>query len=310
MAIAGDYRPIYTHDMQNLLATCRQKVRRVDWRAWVIVGVTAAVLLATAFVYWEGWGLNPATHFGAVFASWVSGVALFAVAGSLIAFVSLARPERESFDSRARILFRRQTGRHIDYIVGRIGKTLEHYAESTMLKVTIRSFNASERKFRVSATSEIVVRSYIDDVETTYTSNLVREEVTPCPAGGEPNRLVFARVAGEPVGSSEEFASTVSRPISCRIEPDCSCDVESLMEFWIRADDEPNTHVPSRYTQSLTLLFENWVPAEHQVAIKVSVDGGTTWIDEQLPHGKSKKILELKDLAPGKEVFDYRILAI
>jgi hypothetical protein len=76
----------------------------------VVLGALAVTLVATATIYILGIGLDPATHFGAVFAGWVSGVALFVVLGVVVAVVSLEPPEKESFDSRARILFRRQTG--------------------------------------------------------------------------------------------------------------------------------------------------------------------------------------------------------
>jgi hypothetical protein len=96
--------------LPKLLKSLAGIFRRVDWRAWVVLGALAVTLVATATIYILGIGLDPATHFGAVFAGWVSGVALFVVLGVVVAVVSLEPPEKESFDSRARILFRRQTG--------------------------------------------------------------------------------------------------------------------------------------------------------------------------------------------------------
>src|SRR5437588_7652008 len=100
-------------------------IRRLDWRVWAVIAASTASIIATGFVYWMRWGLDPSTHFGAVFASWVGGVALFVIAGAVVALVSLARPEMESFDARARILFRRQTGKHIDYLIQRMQTVLE-----------------------------------------------------------------------------------------------------------------------------------------------------------------------------------------
>jgi hypothetical protein len=282
-------------------------VRKIDWRVWAVIVAGGATIVATVIVYWLGLGLNPATHFGAVFASWVGGVALFLIAGSVVALVSLSRPEAEPFDARARILFRRQSGKHVDYIVDKIKEVLEHYAEGTSLKISVRAYNAAEKKFRVSAQSTVRVRSYLDDIETTYVSLLSRNNVCAPPPGGEPNRLVYARVAGNPACAADEFAGSIERPISCRIERNGECEVASLFEYWIAADDEPNTHTTRRYTQALTLEIENVMGAGQALGVKLTIDG-TNWVTEHLPPGISKQVLELKDIKPGVSVFDYRLI--
>ena len=92
-----------------------------DWRfkaifcAWLV-----SVLLTLAIAFW-GYNFDlDAPFWASVFTSWVAGVTLFTVVGGVVAGVSLVLPEKESFDTRARILFRRQSGLHIDYIVLRI----------------------------------------------------------------------------------------------------------------------------------------------------------------------------------------------
>lgn len=290
------------------MEAAKSLIRSLDWRAWAVVAASVTALFSTAFVYWLGWGLDPATHFGAIFAGWVAGVALFIIAGSVVALVSLSRPEFEEFDTRARILFRRQTGKHVDYIVDKIKEVLEHYAERTVLKITVRSYNAAEKKFRVTATSTVVVRSYLDDIETTYMSLLTRNKVCAPPHGGEPNRLVFARIDGVPVGEVQEFTDSIERPINCRIERNGVCEVTNLLEFWVLAEDEPNTHTTRRYTQSLTLEFENLLVAGTPLEVKLTTDG-TNWLPDQLPPGRSKQVLELKDIKPGVQCFDYRLLS-
>src|SRR5262249_11207225 len=176
-----------------------------NWRVWGIVAAAVLCVLATAAVYYLGYGLDPVTHFGAVFAAWVGGLILFLVAGSVVAIVSLAAPENESFDARARILFRRQTGKHIDYIVSKIKEALEHYAEVTENTVLIKAFDAPTKRYLVATNNRAIVRSYLDDVETTYVSSLKMGNVTAPPPGGQPNRLIYVRVAGAPIGTSEEF---------------------------------------------------------------------------------------------------------
>jgi drug/metabolite transporter superfamily protein YnfA len=279
-------------------------VRRVDWRVWGIVAAAAVSIVGTVVVYY----LDPATHFGAVFSAWVGGLALFLVAGSVVAIVSLVRPENESFDARARILFRRQAGKHIDYIVSKIKEVLEHYSERTVNKITIIGFDPTNKKFRIASNNSVFVRSYLDDVETTYISHLDLQNVTAPPANGLPNRLAYARVAGTPIGVSEEFVSGISRPISCRIDRDGICEVNSMFEFWIQADDESNTHKPRRYTQTLCLYFENLLHSGQAVEIKLTLDG-TNWLTERLLPGVSRQVLEIKDVKPGTLAYDYRILA-
>jgi hypothetical protein len=205
-------------------------------------------------------------------------------------------------------LFRRQAGKHIDYIVDGIKSMLEHYAETTTIKISIEKYNSEEGKYRVSALSTVTVRSYLDDVETTYTSYIAREEVAAPPGGGEPNRLVYARAGGHPVGISQEFQDSINRPISCRIDRNGTCEVVSLMSYWVKANDEPNTHTPRRYTQLLTLHFENLMSSGEPVEVKLSLDG-TNWVTERLDHGVLRQVAEIADIKPGSRAYDYRLLA-
>jgi hypothetical protein len=278
-----------------------------DWRVKLIVGFVVVAIAATCCDYYEGFGLNPETHFGAVFAAWVGGLALFVITGIVVAIVSLAKPEEESFDSRARILFRRETGKHIDYIVSKLKAEFEHYAESTILKVTIRDFHVAEKKYRVSSVNDAVVRSYIDDVETTYSTTLKIEDATLPPSGGASNRLVSVKVGDGYIGTAEQFTTSISRPIACRVDQDSPCDVCTMTEFWVLADDEPNSHVTRRYTQRLTLHFENLLPVSRDIQVKLTTDG-INWITERLSLGQTKKVAEFKDIKPGIQLFEYRIL--
>jgi hypothetical protein len=278
-----------------------------DWRVKLIVGFVVVAIVATCCDYYEGFGLNPETHFGAVFAAWVGGLALFVITGIVVAIVSLAKPEEESFDSRARILFRREKGKHIDYIVSKLKAEFEHYAETTILKVTISDFHAGEKKYRVSSVNEAVVRSYIDDVETTYSTTLEIEGATLPPPGCASNRLVSVKIGDRYIGTAEQFTTSISRPINCRVDQDSTCDVCTMTEFWVLADDEPNTHQTRRYTQSLSLHFANLLPSSQEVQVKLTTDG-THWITERLSVGQSKKVFEFKDVKPGIQLFEYRIL--
>lgn len=279
----------------------------MDWRVKLIIAIVAIAVVITAAIYYFGYGRDPLTDFGAIFAAWIGGLALFVITGIVVAIVSLARPEQESFDARARILFRRQAGKHIDYIISKLKAEFEHYAETTILKVTIRDFEPTEKKFRVSSVNDSVVRSYLDDVETTYQTTLHIEKTTPPPKGGASNRLVYVRIAGKQIGTAEEFADSITRPIHCRVDEDGTCDVCTMSDFWVVGTTEPNTHTTRRYTQRLSLVFENLLPSAQEVEIKLTIDG-THWITEKLSLGESRQVAEFKDIKPGIQLFDYRII--
>jgi hypothetical protein len=160
------------------------RFRAVDWRLRLVLATVILVLGATGAAYWFGVWQDPSTHWGAVFASWVGGVALFAVTGAVVAYVTLAQPEKEAFDARARILFRRQSGKHIDYIVKRIQDTLEHYSEQTDVHVVIRGYDEESKKFRIAVGHKVTLRSYVDDITSTYSSSIEYDDVAGPPPGG------------------------------------------------------------------------------------------------------------------------------
>ena len=121
-----------------LFRRSRQLLARMDWRIASILIATAGSVAATLLGFDRGFDRGTAGRFARdVFAGWVAGVGFFGLVGVVVAIVSLVRPEDEGFESRARILFRGQDGRHIHYIVDRIRETLEHYAELVVETVAI-----------------------------------------------------------------------------------------------------------------------------------------------------------------------------
>jgi hypothetical protein len=285
-------------------------IRGIDWRVWAIVAAMFVLVIGTLVIYKLGIGLNPTTHFGAVFASWVGGVALFVVAGAVVAIVSLVRPEQESFDARARILFRRQTGQHIDYIVSRIKDMFEHYSPETSIKITLRGYDETNSKYRIARSNKVILRSYLDDVRSTYHSSVKYSEITLPPPGGEPNRLMFLRIDGSAIGRpAEEFHDTFDRPFSTTIDMDATCEVNYMVEFWTKATDEENNHRTKRYTQLFKLEFENLINRSDPVKIRLNDRDHPTLYDISIARGESREILKLKDIPPNEDVYNYLILA-
>jgi hypothetical protein len=280
----------------------------LDWRISAILLAMAVAVLITALCFWFGIGQDPATLAGAIFAAWAGGVALFIVVGLVVGLVSLVRPEKESFDARARILFRRETGAHIDYIVRRIKDILEHYAESTEIYVIIKDYDSNDNKYRVQTSTKVIVRSYLDDIDTSYKSFVASEDVTSPPAGGLPNRLVFLKVAGTPIGGSEDFTSAIRRDVETTIEKDGSCLVEYMTEMWISADTEPSTHSPRRYTQAISLEIQNLCQNGSNVKVALT-SGGLNRTTVELAYGESRTVLKAANIQPGVDAYDYRVLA-
>jgi hypothetical protein len=275
-----------------------------DWRIKTLIVAFGMSVVLSVLIYWI-WGLpDPATHFGAVFASWVAGVALFAVFGAATTLVSVAQPERESFDARARILFRKQSGAHIDYIVSRIQGLLEHYAESTSRRLIIEEYDAGEAKFRAVTETISTVRSYIDDVPSTYKSKVQIGKATAPPEGSKPNCLRLLRVDGEAVESQKTFNDNLCVDFETTIDPKRSCVVENGFDVWVAAVTEKSTYTPARYTQSSRLEIENRLPRGTTVTIKLIYKDDR--VHEIKIEGGEKRVLpDFNDLPPGKLVYTY-----
>jgi hypothetical protein len=290
-----------------LLDPFRAWLDRVDWRLGAILLATVVSLLGTLVVYAFGLGRDPSSFFGAAFASWAGSIAFFTVVGAGVAIVSLARPEEEPFEARARILFRRKSGLHIDYIVNRIKEVFEHYSELNANRIIIQEFHEGEKKYRVALESTLVIRSYIDDIKSKYASRISVKEVTSPPTGQRRNRLVYLRIDKVTKHKGEEFDNEFNLPFDAIIEPDSVCEIKHMLKIWMNAGSEESKKAPIRYTQKMTLEFDNQLREKRDVTIQLSRDNGQSWQDLHLPSGSAVSVLEAADLEPMKQVYAFRI---
>lgn len=281
--------------------------RGLDWRIKAVV-IPVPLGVAGSYLIWAfGYGHDPKTFFGAVFAAWVGGLILYAVIGSVVAVVSLSHPESESFDARARILFRRQSGKHIDYIIGRLA-ALEHYTELASIKVKFVGYDEGSKKVLVCGENDTFVRAYIDDIASKFSTYIEYRNITEAPEGREKNRIVYLRVNDDTQPDcSANFDTSIKRPYHVTIEPGELCKISRCSLVWCHSAIEPNTHTPNRYTQKLTLEFENQLPDARAVTIELSVDKGASWEKIELKAGESKIVLRCKDAAPFQEIYRYRV---
>jgi hypothetical protein len=284
----------------------RYALERIDWRVGYILVATGLAASATVVVYVLGYGRDPVTFFGAIFAGWVGGIALFIFVGVVVAVVSLARPEQEPFESRARILFRRQGGKHIDYIIARVRQIFEHYAESVENLYIIKDYEVAEKKFLINWIGKGQVRSYIDDITSSYSTSISLRHVSLPPQGKPSNKLNFLRVGVTPYGGTD-FADTIEKHFETSIEKGGSCAIEYSIEFWATAQSEPNTYSPQRYTQSVILRFENQLLLDKAVHLYLVDSGGKTVEETHLRPGETKTFSVFKDVEPNVRVYDFRI---
>lgn len=289
----------------------RNWLSRMDWRIGAVLLATDVSVAATLTGFDLGLNGDAGGKFlHDVFAAWVGAIAFFGIVGLVVTVVSLARPEEERFENRARILFRGQDGRHIEYIVKRISETFEQYAEHVTDVITIRDFDQTSGRFLVNAEATTILRNYIDDVQSKFESRIRMQDVADPPPGRQPNRLTFLDVGGASTGSRVFRDGRLAVPIETIIPKRGSCRVAYGMEYWVQAGTEPNTYAPVRYTLYVGLTIRNHIPDGLPVHIRLTKDGGGTFDDHHLRPGEERLICEARDLEPATEAYDFRILPL
>lgn len=289
-----------------------QKIKReLDWRKkWLILAgaLTVGVTLLTfvASISLDLSFTNASKFAGAVFASWVASVLFFLVVGIIVAVVSLARPESESFESRLRILFQQQRGDHIDYIIERFKGTFEQYAAFTEAHICVEEYNKTEGKFYVTVTRKIHIKSYIDDANTAYKSQIKHEEICEPPQNARPNRMDYLRIDEEMHAAPESFISCISKDVRTTVPAGGTCKIEYSLSHWVKEIEEENTHTPARFTQKYVLRVQNKIEGLSLI-VKIKSSSSENFVETILRSGDYLKVLELNGLRPGIIAYDYRL---
>jgi hypothetical protein len=292
--------------------------KRIDWRTWTIAAFWLASIVLTLVVYAMAWlspsinglWLNPGTHIGAIFAGWVSGLATFTIIGAAAALVSLAQPKDDPFDERARILFRGQDGTHIDYIIARIRKLFEHYAETTTAKVRIRvhSPDASAQKnyFLLEEETIFRIKNFINDIQSTYKTDIEYTDVHAPPGHQDDNKLAYLLVDGKTYKQSQTFRE-LQLPLEVTIDRDSVCSIEMKAEYWIEEQDS-NDFTPTRYTKELSLEFSNETTSGAIQVVFQRVGQNEELF--ALKSGGERKTFLLKDLPPNKLGYTFKVAPV
>ena len=287
---------------------------QVEWRADAIICATllsiGATLLGLAI------GLQDeapaAGHFAhEVFAGWVPTIAFATTVGLIVAVVSLARPEDDNFEARAAILFRGQTGKHVEYVVQKLRSTFEHYAETVQEEMSITDYDAGEGKFYASSQNVTRLKSYITDVSTTYKSPFGISDVAPPPPGKPDNRLVYLTINGRPHACRSFVGTDLDDTLETTIDKAATCVVEMRMDYWIAAETEPNTWTPSRYSQRVDIALRNCLPGGQVLPLRLQRENGAAWQDFRIQPGELFILCARADVSPeAGEVYDFRLLPL
>ncbi|TCU18777.1 hypothetical protein [Rhizobium sullae] len=281
-----------------------------DWRIKVVIfSSILAVIVTVAFYYCIPDATDATKFIGAAFASWISGLLLFMLVGLGVAIVSLARPEHELFEARARNLLRRQTGHHIDYMVGRLHDVLEAYTAQSTRKIVVLDYDAAEKMFHTSHTTESILKGYLDDKIVNFPAKISYKPLSKPPGGRQKSCLTFLEVNGEKFGDVEEFDDEVARSFRIQIpvkgEFKGRCAVKHRYLYWIKAEEEENVSTSVRYTRELSVEVENQLASSTIVATIKNEQGP----DERIVinPGTCQRVIYLTEITPRDKLYDFRL---
>ena len=233
-------------------------VARLDWRVaaiWIATGLSAALTLF-------GWFLNlPDAHdrfVRDVFAGWVGSVVFFGQVGIVVSLVSLANAAKDRFDARVRVLVRGKSGTHVDDFIDRLRSGLAHYAASVTRQIAVMDYDETTGMYQVNTVVRTVIRSFVDDIETSYRSGVSYKPDHPPPPGRH-HRLL--RVSGVQCDDIVPMISMRADLLSCgyvaRLVPEGECVVEFILEFWVKAGEECIGYSPVRYSLLTAVEIDN-----------------------------------------------------
>jgi hypothetical protein len=254
--------------------------RARTWR-WRLDNRIGDMLLATMLAIWLTLlGLLLGAHQAGgvienVFDGWTASVIFWAFVGLIVAVVSLARPEDEGYEARARILFRGEQGPHIDHIVAALCGTIGHYAEKITRDITVREYlpdpGGGLGWFLLEIESTTTLRAYVEDHETIFTSQAVISNTKAAPPGARTARVVRAEcshVDGNKTpatitpgrdGYTIEYTTRFNRPGTCSFTIHREC--------WEREEAE-NAYEIGRFTRKVTARIRNLCPNKDPIWIE------------------------------------------
>ncbi|HEY8289321.1 MAG TPA: hypothetical protein VIG49_08645, partial [Acetobacteraceae bacterium] len=209
-----------------------------------------------------------------IFAAWIGGVAFFGLVGLVVSVVSLSNAAEDSFPVRARVLVRGRTGSHIDDFIERLRTTLAHYAESVTRTLTVTEYDTASGMYLVRVDVETVIRSFVDDIDTTYLSKVSYKPDYPPPANRRNKLIKLTGVESDRTPLVFGTADEISREYQAAVPRGEACIWESALEIWVKAGTEAITYSPIRHSLSTTVRIDNELDRELCLRVR--------WHDEPL----------------------------
>ena len=274
-----------------------------DWRIGILSFAIIFSILVTLLTYFLYPDLTDVGTFkGAVFASWCAGLMLTVAITSVVAFVSLARPEKEVFQARVRNLLRRQTGPHIDYVVDRFHRLVEPYCETLSRELYVTSHDGATNRLLVAQTTHTRWKSYLDDVTGTFKTGVIYENATLPPDGAESNSLTYLKVDGETIVEKREFTTDIRHELDVIVKPNSQCNVHHRLVYWVQAGTEPNRHKLVRFTRLMQVHLTNQLSARN-IVVTSTPDGTKVHIAP----GERVRIVDISEREPDTFAYNFRI---
>ena len=256
---------------------------------------------------------DPSSPFATIFDGWMASVLFWAFVGLIVAIVSLARAEDEGYGARARILFRGEAGRHIDYIVEALCGTIGHYAVRIARDITIREFHPDAAGgagwFLLELESTMTLRAYVEDAETVYTSKAEYTNANTPPPGGRPARIVRAaclhvdgttthpKIVDHPNGHTIEYTTRFNRPGTCTFTVH--------REYWVREGEE-NVYELGRFTLEVSTRIRNLCANVNPVSMDRQLPPSAVRIPLQRDQGWNIISID-QDRKPDQIVHDFSL---
>lgn len=272
----------------------------------LILLVAIAAVAVTVILYFAGAPTDTSFQ-GAIYASWIAGVAFFVIAGAASTIIAIFPPHKASYDARARILFRGQDGRHINYIIRKITKQLEQYTEKADRTLTITKYDQASGKYFIQSQTGTILRSYIDDMESVSETYAELVGCTNPPPGKEPNRILYLRLGDKVVQPATEVGTGKRTPFEVKVPPGDFASVEFKAEYWVNSVDDPCTHKAVRYVKRFHLTLQN--DSAFTVPYKVQLQDKAERSLTLAPH--SKEVFEVvRDVEGGQRIYRIDLLPI
>ncbi len=249
--------------------------------------------------------MQTSTFVGSMFASWCASLIFFVVIGSVVTIISFANPENDSFEQRARILFHNKKGLHINYILGKLPKIIEHYTEEHESTIKIQEYDHDLNAFQIIDEDVTTVRSFLSDTVTEFESEVGYSKIFLPPDVRECAKLHYIKIGSETkYGFEQVNGAEMTKTIKTKIQKGEDLKISLRFTYWEKTGIE-NEYQPVRYTRSSVTKIINNTDVRFRVIINEKDALGVR--EEILEPNGDEISLPAHDVLPGSVALSYKI---